>query len=152
MLREIVENGYYSFKESFATWEDAIKASYEPLKKANIVEDIYIDAVIECVNKYGPYIVIVPGIAMPHSTEGAAGCNSTAISFMKVENEVDFDADDPDKKARLFFSLAAVDHEKHIENIQQLMDTLMNEEIVEALYQCKSIEDLKKVADVFESK
>ena len=73
MLREIVENGYYSFAESFATWEDAIKASYEPLKKANIVEDVYIDAVIECVNKYGPYIVIVPGIAMPHSTEGATG-------------------------------------------------------------------------------
>lgn len=150
MIKEIVEKGYYSFADSFENWEDAIKASYEPLKKANIVEDVYIEAVIECVKKYGPYIVIVPGIAMPHSTEGAIGCNGTAISFMKVNHEVDFDKDDPDKKATLFFSLAAVDHQQHIENIQQLMDTLMNEEIVEALNRCTSIEDLKKIADDFE--
>lgn len=69
--------------------------------KDNTVENEYVEAVIECVNKYGPYIVIVPGIAMPHSTEGAVGCNGTAISFMKVEEEVDFDPEDPDKKAKI---------------------------------------------------
>ena len=106
---------------------------------------------IDCVKKYGPYIVIVPNIAMPHSTEGAKGCNGTAISFMKVEQEVDFDPEDPDKKARLFFSLAAVDHEQHMNNIQQLMDTLMNEEIVEALLSATSIEDLKKIAETYEA-
>lgn len=150
MLKEIVEKGYYTFEEHFDKWEDAIKASYQPLLKENIVEDVYVEAVIECVNKYGPYIVIVPGVAMPHSTEGAVGCNGTAISFMRVKDEVDFDPEDPDKKARLFFSLAAVDHEQHINNIQQLMDTLMNEEIVEALYSVETVEQLKKVADTFE--
>ena len=151
MLKEIVEKGYFSFKQEFNSWEDAIKASYQPLLDNNIVEDCYVDAVIECVHKYGPYIVIVPGIAMPHSTEGAQGCHGTAISFMKVEKEVDFDPNDEDKKARLFFSLAAIDHQQHLENIQALMDTLMNEEIVEALNNATSVSDLKEIINKFES-
>lgn len=151
MLKEIIERNHYTFEEGFDNWEDAIRASYKPLLADNTVEDIYVQAVIDCVKKFGPYIVIVPNIAMPHSTERAAGCNGTAISFMKVENEVDFDPEDPDKKARLFFSLAATDHEKHLENIQALMDTLMNEEIVDALLEAKTIEDLKTIAEKFEA-
>lgn len=150
MLKEIYENGYYSFIDKCENWEEAVKFSYKPLLDRNIVETKYVDAVIECINKYGPYIVIVPGIAMPHSTEGAEGCNGTAISFMKVENEVDFDPNDPDKKAILFFSLAAVDHEQHMQNIQSLMDTLMNEEIVEALNNAKCAEDLLQIANKYE--
>lgn len=151
MLKEIVANNRYNFQKSFDHWEDAIRASYEPLLKENVVEDIYVQAVIDCVKKYGPYIVIVPDIAMPHSSEGALGCNDTAVSFMKVEEPVDFDPKDPDKKARLFFSLAATDHELHMNNIQQLMDTLMNEELVEALLQATTFEDLKKIAETYES-
>ena len=150
MLKEIVEKGYCTFAQQFNSWEDAIYASYQPLLKNQVVDEAYIKAVIDCVKEYGPYIVLIPGIAMPHSTEGATGCNGTAISFLRVKEEVDFDSQDPDKKARLFFSLAAVDHNQHIQNIQQLMDTLMNEEIIDALYACETIEDLKKVADTFE--
>ncbi len=150
MLKEIVEKGYYTFAQGFDNWESAIEKSYEPLLKDNTVEKRYVDAVIECVKKFGPYIVIVPGIAMPHSSEGAQGCNGTAISFMKVENEVDFDPEDPDKKAKLFFSLAAIDHEQHIQNIQSLMETLMNEEIVEALNNAKTKEDLVEIVNKFE--
>lgn len=150
MLKEIVENGYYVFSDKFENWEDSIRESYKPLLMNNVVDQQYVDGVIECVNKYGPYIVIVPGIAMPHSTEGAIGCNGTAISFMKVDNEVDFDPEDPDKKAKLFFSLAAIDHEQHFQNIQSLMETLMNEEIVEALMNAKTKEDLQKIADTYE--
>lgn len=151
MLKEIIEKGHYSFQTHFDSWEDAIRASYQPLLKDGTVEDIYVKAVIECVNTYGPYIVIAPHIAMPHSTQGAQGCNGTAISFMKVKDEVDFDPEDPEKKACLFFSLAATDSDKHLENIQQLMETLMNEEIVEALLKANTLEELQTIAGTFES-
>lgn len=150
MLKEIVEKGYYRFEEHFDSWEDAIKASYQPLLSDGTVENSYVQAVIDCVKKYGPYIVIVPNIAMPHSTEGAEGCNGTAISFMKVEDAVDFDPNDSDKKAKLFFSLASVDHEQHLQNIQALMDTLMNDEIVEALLHVKTKEELLTIANQYE--
>lgn len=150
MLKEIIERGHYTFEQHFDHWEDAIRASYQPLINDSTVNEEYIDAVIKCVNTYGPYIVIAPNIAMPHSTESAVGCNGTAISFMKVHDEVDFDPNDPDKKASLFFSLAAKDHEKHIENITQLMETLMNEELVDALLKIDTIEEFRKIAEKFE--
>lgn len=150
MFKEIIEKGYYRFEDSFEHWEDAIWASYQPLLADGTVENAYVDAVIACVKKYGPYIVIVPDIAMPHSTEGAVGCHGTAITYMKVKKAVDFDENDSDKKARLFFSLAATDHEKHLENIQQLMETLTNEEYVNALIKADTIEELKAVVEEFE--
>ena len=151
MLKEIIEKGYYSFEQRFDDWQEAIRASYRPLLEAGVVEDIYVQAVIDCVNKYGPYIDIVPDIAMPHSPEGAKGCHGTAISFMKVETPVDFDKQDPDKKARLFFSLAAVDHEQHLHNIQELMDALMNEELVNALLKAHTVEELQQAAQTYEA-
>ena len=44
MLKEIIANGYYTFAQQFDSWEDAIKASYEPLLKKQIVEEIYIQS------------------------------------------------------------------------------------------------------------
>ena len=142
MLKEIIEKGYFSFEQHFDDWQEAIRAGYRTLLEAGVVEDIYVQAVIDCVNKYGPYIVIVPDIAMPHSTEGAKGCHGTAISFMKVEEPGDFDKQDPDKKARLFFSLAAVDHEQHLHNI---------EELVNALLEAHTVEELQQAAQTYEA-
>lgn len=150
MLREIYNKGYFCFEQKFDNWQDSIKASYKPLLEADVVDDTYVQGVIDCVNKYGPYIVLVPNIAMPHSTEGAIGCEDTAISFMRVEEPVDFDPADPDKKAKIFFSLAATDHEKHLKNIQDLMEILMNEEIVEELLNASSKDDLEKIVNKYE--
>lgn len=64
---------------------------------------------------------------------------------------MDFDPTDPDKKARLFFSLAAVDHEQHLQNIQQLMDALMNEELVNVLLKAHTAEELRQAAQEYEA-
>ena len=58
MLKEIVEKGHYCFVEKVDSWQDAIRQSYAPLLKDNTVENEYVEAVIECVNKYGPYQVL----------------------------------------------------------------------------------------------
>ncbi len=142
MLREFVEKGRTSFHQHFDTWEEAIAASCEPIIREGVIEPVYVEAVINCVKKYGPYIIIAPNIAMPHSTEGAAGVNDTAICFMKVEEPVHFDENDPEKDARLFFVLAAKDHDQHLENMMRLSEMLMNDDLVEELLTASSNEDL----------
>lgn len=49
------------------------------IKKGNITPK-YIQDMIDNVNKNGPYIVIVPGIAMPHA-RNEGGVIKTGISF-----------------------------------------------------------------------
>lgn len=149
MLGDFLEKGHYCFHESFENWEDAVRASCQPLIEDKTIEPVYIQTVIDCIHKYGPYIVIAPDIAMPHANEGAVGVNDTSISFMKVEKPVHFDLADPEKDARLFFVLASVDHEKHLVNMMQLCELLMNQDLVDALLTTKSADDLLAVQRKF---
>lgn len=149
MLRTFVKEKRCLFEHHFDTWQEAVRASYKPLLQSHVVEPTYIDAVISCIEKYGPYIVIAPDIAMPHASEGGEGVNDTAITFMKVEEPVHFDNRDSEKDARLFFSLAAVHHEQHLKNMMELSEMLMNDELVEDLLHAQDEQDLWKIADTY---
>ncbi|OYO90771.1 PTS sugar transporter subunit IIA [Lachnotalea glycerini] len=119
--------------------------SCEPLEADGTVEANYKEDIIACVEKYGPYIVIIPEVAMPHSQEGAVGVNKTAISFMKLRKPVSFDPNDREKDARLFFTLASCNPEQHLDNMMRLSEMLSNEEIVAALLEANSESDLLEI-------
>lgn len=142
MLREFVEAKHYLFAKSVDNWQDAIRLSCKSLEEDGTVEANYAEDIIECVEKYGPYIIIMPNVAMPHSQEGAKGVNKTAIGFMKLERPVSFDPNDGEKDAQLFFTLASCDPEQHIANMVKLSEMLLNEELVEELIKAETPEDL----------
>lgn len=150
MLREFVENKHTVFADRFDSWEDAIKAACVPFLIDGTIEEAYIDSVIKCVKDFGPYIVIAPNIAMPHASTGSVGVHKNHIAFMKVENPVHFDPNDPSYDARLFFTLAAVNSEKHLENMMKLSEMLMNDDLVADLLNVKSDEDLLNLADKYQ--
>lgn len=145
MFSQIIENKHFIFEKSFDSWQDAIKASCEPLIKDGTVDSCYADQIIECVNKYGPYIVIAPMIALPHAQENAQGVHKTAVSFMKVEEPVEFDKEDRDKDAKLFFTIASENHEKHLENLTKLAEMLADQNIVDELLEVSNLKELELV-------
>lgn len=149
MLKDFVKNKHTAYHQSFKTWEEAVQASCEVLLKDNTITQDYVNSVIKCVKDFGPYIVIAPMIAMPHSTEGAVGVNDTKISFMKVEEPVHFKEDDPSYDAKLFFTLASINHEQHLKNIVSLSEMLMNDTIVEELLKATCDEDLIRIHELY---
>lgn len=142
MLKEFVEKKHFKFAEEAKDWKEAIRMSCEPLEADGTVEANYKEDIIKCVEKYGPYIVIAPNVAMPHSQEGAEGVNKTAVSFMKLEKPVSFEPGDPEKDAQLFFTLASCNPDQHLDNMSRLSEMLMDEELVEALAKAGTPEDL----------
>lgn len=149
MINEIIEKGLYDFCEEVGSWQEAIEKSCEKLIEKDIVDENYPKQIIETVNKYGPYIVLVPGVAMPHCQECAQGVKDTAISFMKVNKPVVFDEDDREKDARLFFTVASTNPEKHMENICELSEILCNEEVIEDLNKVGNLDDLIRVKEKY---
>jgi PTS system ascorbate-specific IIA component len=137
------------FAEEAKDWRDAIRMSCEPLEADGTVEANYKEDIIACVEKYGPYIVIIPEVAMPHSQEGAKGVNKTAISFMKLHKPVSFDPNDPEKDARLFFTLASCNPEVHLNNMMRLSEMLSNEEVVAALLEANNESDLLEIQNKY---
>ena len=131
LLKDIVEQKLCRFEGNADSWQDSIKLSCKALEDAGIVGEKYADEIIDCVRENGPYIVLMPGIAMPHSMENSPNAFGTAIAFTKLENSVSFDNCDGDgeKSASVFFTLAAVDNELHLKNMRKLFKMLTNEEL-----------------------
>ena len=146
LLTQMLDAGHVNFRERCTGWQDAIRAGCEPLVATGTVDAGYADEIIACIEKYGPYIVIAPDIAMPHSQENAKGVHKTAISFMKVNEAVAFDANDREKDARLFFTLASQNHEQHLENMSMLATILDNEALIAGLLAAQDTSDLRAIA------
>ncbi len=127
-----------SAKRHQKDWEEAIRLSGEILKQNELITDQYVDQVINDVKEYGPYIVIVPGVAMPHSSAKNEGVLGTGIGFTLLPEAVSFEAGNPEKDAQLFFMLAAKDSAAHMENIANLSDLLMTEGLIADLKKGKN--------------
>ena len=145
LLKTIVEQKHYLFAEKAADWRESVRMSCKSLEADGTLEPSYADEIIACVEKHGAYIVIIPGIAIPHSMEGSKGVHKTAIGFMKLQEPVSFDDSDPDKSASVFFTLASQNHESHLANMSQLFTMLSDDDLIEELLNVKSPEDLLRL-------
>ena len=145
MLKQFVENKHCKFAKSATDWKDAIRMSCEVLEADGTVEENYKEDIIACVEKYGPYIVIMPNVALPHSQEGAKGVHKTAISFLKLEEPVSFEEGNEDMNAQLFFTLASCNSEQHLANMSKLSELLSNEDVIKELETAKNEEDLLEI-------
>lgn len=151
MLKYFYDNNLIRFcEETPENWEEAVILSCQTLLEKGMITQQYIDEIVECVQKYGPYIVIVPGVAMPHSSEDSQGVLGTAISFTKMKQDVSFEEGNAEKNARLFFTLAAKNSEEHVENISRLSEMLMTDGLIEALMTVETIEEYKNVMAIFD--
>ena len=144
VLQTIVEKKHYKFVDKVDSWQEAVKLSAESLVADGSVDADYYQQIVDCVTKYGPYVVFEHYVAMPHSQENASGVHKTGIGFMRVKEEVSFgtDEDGEEKVAKLFFTLAACNPEEHLNNIQQLMGIFCNEELLDALMAANTPEDI----------
>jgi len=145
LLAEIVEKNLFAFFDEAESWQEAIRQSCKALETAGIVGEKYAEEIVKCVSENGPYIVRMPGIALPHSMENSPNAFGTAIAFMKLRKPVSFDETDPEKTASVFFTLAAIDDEKHLKNMRQLFRMLTDEDLCADLQTVRSSEDLLKL-------
>ncbi|MCH4014497.1 MAG: PTS sugar transporter subunit IIA [Solobacterium sp.] len=149
MIQDFIKEKHYAFFDEASDWKDAIRKACQPIIEDGTVEPAYAENIIECVGKYGPYIVILPGVAMPHSTEGGALVHKTCISFMKLAKPVSFDENDPEKWADLFFTIASENAEKHLAEMQQLAGMLSDETLVEKLHKVTNRDELQALGDSY---
>lgn len=150
MLNYFFDNQLIRYcEEQPADWREAIKESCQLLLEQQVINQVYVEEVIGSVEEFGPYIVIVPGVAMPHSSEQSQGVFGTAISFTKMKEPVIFDEEDTDKNASLFFTLAAKNPEEHIQNISSLSEMLMTDGLISALEATTNLAEFEQVMRQF---
>ena len=88
----------------------------------------YIDLTIKCVEENGPYIVIIPGLALSHSRPDVS-VKKTGLSLITLSKPVCFDCDnDP---VDIVLTLAATDDTFHLEKLQSMAEFISDEDNIE---------------------
>jgi PTS system ascorbate-specific IIA component len=130
------------YDETPASWEKAIRMAGRGLLREGYITGQYLDEIIQNVKENGPYIVIVPGVVIPHAMARSAAVLGTAVGFAKFKDDIAFD---DEKKGKLFFTLAAQDEKEHLENISKLMDLLMTDGMIEDLEKIDNLRDYEEL-------
>ncbi|RWZ54607.1 PTS sugar transporter subunit IIA [Halobacillus fulvus] len=139
--------GNIRFLPSVDSWEKGIEEAAAPLLENGSIKPKYIEDMIQNVHTNGPYIVIVPGIAMPHAKNEDNSVVQTGVSYLKLEEPVEFPKN---KEVSTFFVLAAEDSTGHLDLISDLSTILIEDEIKDKLEASKSEEEVLEVLNSVE--
>ena len=121
------------------SWEDSIRVAAEPLVASGSIDRSYVSRMIESVNNLGPYIVIMPGLALAHAAPGE-GVTVGGLSIARFDSDVEFHCDhDP---VRIVMCLACTDSESHVARLQRIAEKLLDDGFLDSLMSAKSPEDM----------
>jgi mannitol/fructose-specific phosphotransferase system IIA component (Ntr-type) len=108
--------------------------------EAEICEPRYIQAMIDAVEKLGPYMVLAPGIALAHARP-EDGALQAGMSIVTFSTPVNFGSPENDP-VRLVIAFCGVDHHSHIKMLQALAIFLEDINNQELLMTAKDINEL----------
>ncbi|QZA33684.1 PTS sugar transporter subunit IIA [Hydrogenibacillus sp. N12] len=147
LLNEILITERIRILDRVNNWQEAIQEAAKPLLDEGAITEHYIEAMIETVKKYGPYIVIAPGVALAHARP-EDGVRRLSMSLLKLNEPVDFSRTECEERcAHLIFVVAAVDNASHLKALSQLTNLLAEDNNIEQLIAAKQKESIIDLID-----
>jgi mannitol operon transcriptional antiterminator len=142
-LRDLVRPNIVAVDVEVKDWQEAIRAAGTLMFADGAVEERFSDAMIRVAKEFGPYIVVAPGIALPHARP-EDGVIKASIAVLRLKNTVNFGNVDNDP-VYLVVALAAIDHKQHIQGLAEMASVLGDEENIKKIKACKTKEDLLNI-------
>jgi len=142
-LKDLLDLDTVDTQVEVTDWEDAVRAVGRLMVADGAVEERYIDGMIRTAKELGPYIVVAPGIALPHSRP-EDGVKRTCMAFITLKTPVEFgnEINDP---VDLVVAFGAVDNKQHIDALRGLATILGNEKSVQRLRETQTREELLEI-------
>jgi mannitol/fructose-specific phosphotransferase system IIA component (Ntr-type) len=139
-VKELIRKEIVDVDVSVEDWKGAIRAAGKLLVEDGAVEERFIDAMIRVAKEFGPYIVVAPGIALPHARP-EDGVIKPSIAIVRLATPVEFGNEQNDP-VYLIVALAALDQEQHIDGLRRLALVLGDKEKIEVIKNATTREDL----------
>ena len=140
-LADAFGEGSILIKESVINRIAAIEIAGDLLVQSGKAKPPYIASMLEAVERFGPYIVIAPGIALAHG-KPSEDVIETGLSLLVLKQAIEFQHSQNDP-VQLVFGLAATDHESHIETMAALAEVLSDQERLNSLLTCSNFEQIR---------
>jgi len=142
MLEDLLTDDKIQIHITADNWREAIEKTSQPLIKNKSINEDYVAAMEESVKKFGPYIVIGPGIALAHARpeDGVAKLDVSVASLaepIKFGNK----ANDP---VKIIFVLSAIDSYSHLNVLKAIVDLINKPNKIEELFNKEDKASFKK--------
>lgn len=111
------------------TWRDAVYSVGKLLKQQGKIEDSFIDSMLSTVEKLGPYMILLPGVAFFHGAP-QSGVHETCLSFVTFKEDVVF-TDFENQHIQCAFGFGAVDAGSHMQMMVKMAALFQDEEFLE---------------------
>jgi mannitol/fructose-specific phosphotransferase system IIA component (Ntr-type) len=123
-----------------ADWKEAGRAVGNLLVETGGVEPEYIENMIKHVEELGPYIVVVPGIAIFHS-KGSEAVHKVCLSLATIKDGVAFNAGRKDP-VKVLFAFASPDKNQHLDMLHEIMSILKRPDLVKLIMEAPTVKAL----------
>lgn len=143
MIRDVLLDNYIAVDVSCRDWREAIQRAAQPLLEEDIIAASYVEAMIQTVKDYGPYIVIGPHLALAHARP-EDGAKQLGLSLIKLKEPLPFhhESNDP---VQLVFCLSAIDNFSHLTIMRELVSLIRQTDKIDRLCQAESITSIKQI-------
>lgn len=124
-------------------WRQAASMAGEMLLHEKKIRSQYIESMIHTVEKYGPYMILLPEVCLFH---GEPGNNvlSPCISLCVFRNEVCF-TEFANQPIRCCFGFGAIDKDSHMNLLMELSNLLQNEQLIQLITNNGPEEDILNI-------
>ncbi|RHL91747.1 PTS sugar transporter subunit IIA [Veillonella atypica] len=141
MLQDLLSEDNVSFRYPAETWEDVIRHGGQLMVDAGFTNPTYTEAMIDVVRDMGPYIVLAPGLAMPHARP-EMGAKQVGAALVTLEKPIDFGSPENDPVSVAVF-LCAPNKDEHIQLLTDIATLFEDEEFLDAAVNFESLEDVQ---------
>lgn len=114
-----------------SSWQEAVKAVGDLLLAQNLITSDYTQDMIDVVHEFGPYMILVPGVAFFHGRPGE-NVKETSLALITLSQPVymtEFD----NEEIKCAFGFCAQDSKSHISVMAQMAALLQQPEFIDLL-------------------
>lgn len=143
LLSNALGEGSIILDAQAGNWEAAVRLAGDGLVASGRTTQKYTDDMVAAVHQLGPYIVIGPGLAMPH-TRPSENVLQTGLSLVVLQQPVEFGhkRNDP---VHVLFGLAALDHDRHLEILSEFASHASDPNFINSLLTCSSVAQIRSL-------
>ena len=134
--------------DSVKDYVEAIKMVAKPLLEDKLIDQRYVNKILENYDFDCPNIVFGREVAVPHASF-EDGSHKLSMSLLKVNKGVLFG---PDSSVHIVIMLAPIDTSSHLNALIQIYDLVMEDKDVERIIEAKNKEEIKEIIEKYSSR
>jgi mannitol/fructose-specific phosphotransferase system IIA component (Ntr-type) len=140
-FKDFISEDNVVLNRDFDTWQDAIRFAGDLLVRSGCINQQYCEDMIDTVKTHGPYIVIMPGVALAHARPNG-NVFKNQIALVSMPKGVVFGSTNNDP-VHYLFAVAACTDKEHMTLFQTLAKFIAEEKNMKALQKAECFADIE---------